>query len=261
MTDDENKPTTNLQEPEDETTETKDTTEEGTSKLVQGLPTFDPRPIIKDNYKQAVRRDSQNKTHKRCIKCRIWKPRKAIVDDSGNITEKAGFGKHNSSDGLQSICHSCKNDMNKDARGKDVSARLRHHISTRCLTQLGSAAPKSFVKDMETYLGYRIEALVKSLKRDLKEREGKTRKLRDALSEGYHVDHKKPLSLFSVVVEDSSGNQSVDWDMFKECWAIENLSAIPASENLAKGAKFDQEDVQTPLEQDQHQNKDQGPGA
>jgi hypothetical protein len=30
----------------------------------------------------------------------------------------------------------------------------------------------------------------------------------------------------------------VDWAAFVDCWRIKNLSAIPASENLSKGAKY-----------------------
>jgi len=85
---------------------------------------------------------------------------------------------------------------------------------------------------MESHLGYRISALVKALGKDLKEREGHTRKLRDALNEGYHIDHVRPLSSFNVIADDG-----VDWDEFQKCWAIGNLTAIPAEENLAKGAQ------------------------
>ncbi len=34
-----------------------------------------------------------------------------------------------------------------------------------------------------------------------------------------------------------AGMEMVDWDEFKRCWAMTNLSAIPADENLKKGAK------------------------
>ncbi len=182
-------------------------------------------------------KDYDKKTHKRCIKCRVWKLRKTDVEKG----EKAGFGTHeSSSDGLQSICHSCKNVANKDARTKNVPARLRHHIATRCLTQLGTHAPANFTQTLELHLGYKIRALVKHLRIDLQEREGKGRKLRDALNEGYHVDHKRPLSLFRVIIDDGSGLGGVNWEEFQNCWDMDNLSAIPADENLAKGAKFDE---------------------
>lgn len=170
-------------------------------------------------------RNYDPRTQKRCIKCHEWK------DRSG---ENRGFGDHeSSSDGLQSICFSCKNKANNVAREKNVMVRLRHHISTRCLTQLGEAAPEGFTRDMERYLGYRVSWLVKYLSWELKRREGPRRKLRDALMEGYHVDHIHPLSRFAVLRDDGT----VDWAEFRRCWHPRNLSAIPGEENLKKGAK------------------------
>jgi hypothetical protein len=173
------------------------------------------------------------KTHKICIKCRQPKAREDILDpSSGLVLEKHGFGAHNSEDGLQSICFTCKNIANNKARNRNVTARIRHHTATRCLTQLGEHAPATFTADLESHLGYRVRALVKHLVKDLKEREGSHRKLRDALNEGYHIDHKRPLSSFNVITGDL-----IDWGEFQHCWAMENLTAIPAAENLAKGAK------------------------
>ncbi len=182
------------------------------------------------------------KTHKKCIKCREWWLRLDDLDGT-DVVEKRGFGKHSGScDGLQSICFACKNVMNNKARNRSVKVRIRHHTATRCLTQLGKPlTPKNFVTNLEDYLGYRISALVRHLTRDLRQREGPRRKLRDALEEGYHIDHIRPLSLYRVVRTGSlagDAGQYVDWDTFRECWAIENLTAIPGSENLAKGAKF-----------------------
>ena len=184
------------------------------------------------------------KLYKKCIKCRLWKPRADILDTtSGEVLEKKAFGAHNSSDGLQSICGTCKNLANTKSRKRNVSSRIRHHTATRCLTQLGDHAPEGFTADMENYLGYKITALVKALGEDLKEREGPSRKLRDALNEGYHIDHKRPLSSFKVIQEEPDPLPGtvdpiyVDWAEFKACWDITNLTAIPAEENLAKGAK------------------------
>jgi len=183
--------------------------------------------------------------YKKCIKCRQWKPRADVLDTtSGEVLEKKGFGSHNSSDGLQSICGGCKNIANTKARKRNVTSRIRHHTATRCLTQLGDQAPENFTADMEQHLGYKITALVKALGKDLKEREGSHRKLRDALNEGYHIDHKRPLSSFNVITPDEEGfHELVDWDAFRECWAISNLSAIPGEENLAKGATYSPEPI------------------
>ncbi len=195
-------------------------------------------------------RNYDKHTHKRCIKCRQWKLR--VGDPDGEPPTKAGFGKHDSSDGLQSICHTCKNKANTKARDQNTRARLRHHIATRCLTQLGPLAPDDLTKNLEDYLGYKISMLEKALRLDLKAREGDDRKLRDALNEGYHIDHIKPLSSYDVV-RAATGEQAgdievVDWDIFRECWDIDNLSAISAEENLAKGASYEEPSAATPSE-------------
>lgn len=175
------------------------------------------------------------KTHKKCIKCRQWKPRVAILNDDGTIKQHKGFGTHpDSPDGLQVICQPCKSKMNIKTRNRNPTARIRHHTATRCLTQLDEHVPSNFVANIENYLGYKVRTLVKHLSSDLKEREGRRRKLVEALDEGYHIDHIHPLSKFSVI-----GDDGVDWEEFKRCWAITNLRAIPAKENLAKGAKVE----------------------
>ena len=192
-------------------------------------------------------RNYDKKHWKKCIKCRNWKPREDITLENGEVKKK-GFGAHNSSDGLQSICFACKNVANTKSRERNVSARIRHHTATRCLTQLGELAPKNFTKDLEEFLGYKIRALTKHLVADLKDREGPTRKLRDALNEGYHIDHIRPLSSFNVCVMSQQGEHHVDWDQFRLCWDMDNLAAIPAAENLAKGAKREKDDARTHTE-------------
>ncbi len=186
-------------------------------------------PIIK-NYDKRL--------YKKCIKCRQWQLREHKVDEeTGEVLEKKGFGSHNSSDGLQSICFGCKNTANNDARNRNVNTRIRHHTATRCKTQLGDLLPSGFTKDIEDYLGYKILHLVRHLRERLREREGPDRSLRKALNEGYHIDHVVPLHTFQVIVadEDKLLAQKVDWEEFRRCWAITNLEAIPAQENLQKG--------------------------
>lgn len=188
---------------------------------------------------RAIRREYDVKLYKKCIKCRTWKPRHDIEDDDGNVVEKSGFGQHDGNpDGKQVICMACKNVANVDARKRNVTARVRHHTATRCLAQLGEHAPAKLTENLEKHLGYTITTLVRALGKDLKKREGGQRKLKDALNEGYHIDHIKPLSSFQVLVT-SDGATVVDWEVFQECWAVDNLRAIPAQENLQKGAKFD----------------------
>lgn len=205
---------------------------------------------------EPIIRNYNKKTHKKCIKCRAWKPRFNIWDkdetEGGVIVAKKAFGDHpDSGDGLQSICYLCKNQANADKRNKDVKTRLRHHIATRCLTHLGDLAPEGFTRDLEDYLGYKIAALVRHLRTDLRAREGEKRKLLEALNEGYHIDHIRPLSSFRIIVPEGSPLEDfqdrIDWGVFKECWAMDNLTAIPADENLAKGASYDESTVPTAI--------------
>lgn len=191
------------------------------------------------NRGAPVIRDYDRKVYKKCIKCRQWLPRHDIIDEvTGEVLERHAFGKHpDNHDGLQVQCLSCKGEQDTKRRNQNVATRLRHHIATRCVTQLGKDnVPPNFVRDMEDYLGYRIQALVRHLRQKLQDTEGPDRKLRDALDEGYHVDHRRPLSLYEVVTENG-----VDWDEFQKCWAIDNLVAIPAAVNLAKGARYNDE--------------------
>ena len=160
---------------------------------------------------------------KKCVKC-------------GKKKSLEEFGKHSdSSDGRQSYCRECKNALGDRRRSHDVPARLKHHTATRVKDQLGSLCPPNLTSQLEHLIGYRFERLAKILRKELQTREpGK--KLRDALDEGYHVDHIHPLSKFPVIRTDGDRTW-VDWDAFRECWEPSNLRAIPAAENLAKGAK------------------------
>ncbi len=164
----------------------------------------------------------RKKTHKRCIKCHCTRP-------------KAYFGKHASSgDGLQSYCKFCKNALGKKRREGKAVHRLKHHMSTRITSQLGKLCPERLTEDLEEYLDYTMKTLVRHLRERLHEDEGPDRKLQDALEEGYHIDHIRPLSSYNVI-----RNGTIDWPCFRLCWRIDNLKAIPATENLIKGAKYD----------------------
>lgn len=161
---------------------------------------------------------------KKCVKC----GKKKLLEE---------FGKHSdSSDGRQSYCRECKNRLGDKRRSDNVAARLKHHTATRVKDQLGSLCPPNLTSRLEFLIGYRFERLAKILRAELKEREP-DKKLRDALDEGYHVDHIHPLSRYQVIRVDENGKKYVDWDEFRRCWDPSNLRAIPAAENLAKGAK------------------------
>ncbi len=72
-------------------------------------------------------------------------------------------------------------------------------------------------------------ALRDHLDYELQSREGIS--LREALALGYHIDHIKPLHSFDT--------KEIGDEAFKECWAIDNLMAISAEKNLAKGGSYD----------------------
>ena len=160
------------------------------------------------------------------------KERKKKCAKCGGVKLHGEFNSNpDSSDGRQSYCKTCKNALGKRRRQMNVRARIKHHTATRVKDQLGPLTPDNITRDLETYLGYNISTLVKALRTDLQTREPE-KTLRIALNDGYHIDHIHPLSKFPVIIDGE-----VNWDEFKKCWAISNLSAIPADENLSKGAK------------------------
>ncbi len=153
---------------------------------------------------------------KKCVKCKEVKP-------------ISRFGEHDTSkDGRQSYCKDCRNELQTIRRKRDPAFRLRHHIATRVSAQV-IAIPAGYVANLEGYLGYKLADLVRHLEKDLQEREGPRRTLVQAFDDGYHVDHIEPLSGF--------GKVGIGSPEFRECWAMSNLRAIPAEENLAKGAR------------------------
>ena len=46
----------------------------------------------------------------------------------------------------------------------------------------------------------------------------------------WHVDHKKPMTLFEFTSTDDEG--------FKECWALDNLQPLWGKDNLSKGTRY-----------------------
>ncbi len=156
---------------------------------------------------------------KKCAKC-------------GQIKPHTEFGKHTtSSDGRQSYCNKCKNALHKRRRHVNVAFRIKHHFSTRIKDQLGENCPEGLYKNLEKYLGYNFNQLRKVLHRDIMEREGIS--AREALQDGYHIDHRVPLHSFQVTeIDTPEGLQK-----FRKCWEMSNLKLIPAAENLAKGGK------------------------
>jgi hypothetical protein len=182
------------------------------------VPTTDTTIVPVPKSTPTILAPTPKERMRKCIKCG---ERKLLTE----------FGKHSKdSNELQSYCKACKNGLHKKRMEDNLTARVRHHFATRIASTLGRYAPKKLVQDLETYLGYPMRKLIMALDEELKLREGIS--LRSAMIRGYHIDHIRPLSSFKVVLDND-----VDWDEFQRCWAIENLRAISAQENLAKGAK------------------------
>jgi len=152
----------------------------------------------------------------KCMKCGEIKP-----------IEEFGSNK-SSSTGYQSYCRLCKNANHAKNQANNMQMRLRHHFYTRMASTL-RRVPDDLYPNLEEYLGYRLKDLVKALDRDVRAEFGFN--LRKAVNVyGFHIDHRKPLSSFEAPYV-----ESVE---FKECWAISNLKAIPADENLSKGSRI-----------------------
>mgnify|MGYP001002216353 CR=1 FL=1 len=166
------------------------------------------------------RKIAMNAKRKRCASC-------------GELKARSDFPKHStSSDGFAAYCRDCKNGLARDRRQKDPIARFRHYIVTRIKNEYEKhEVPKDIHTDLEEYIGYKLFKLKKHVRDELKEREGIT--LIEAFKRGYHLDHRKPHSSFDIKV--------IGDEEFKKCWHYENLWLIPAKDNLAKGAKQDQE--------------------
>lgn len=157
--------------------------------------------------------------HQKCVKC----GEKKLFTDFGLNS--------GSSTGYQTYCKKCKNALGDRRRLVNISARIQHHFATRIKLQLGAKAPENYVKRLPELLGYTFTELKRALSQEIQEREGIS--LRKALQEDYHIDHIRPLSSFKVI----GASGEVDWEIFRECWAISNLRAIPAEANLKKGAR------------------------
>jgi hypothetical protein len=156
----------------------------------------------------------------------------------GTVRDMREFGSNStSSDGRQSYCRHCRNDVHNKRRKTDLSHRIRHHFCTRITKQCqlnGFKVPDRLFYDLERYLGYGLWQLRKHLEAELKGREGPEMSLREAILEmGYHIDHIRPLSSWRIPPDEGLRSKE-----FRECWSIKNLRAISAKENLAKGAKI-----------------------
>ncbi|MEE8598578.1 MAG: hypothetical protein V3S69_03560 [Dehalococcoidales bacterium] len=152
---------------------------------------------------------------KKCAKCAETKPVEGFPT------------RDDTSDGYASYCKTCRNELNKQRRLNSVTARLKHHIYSRVAKQYEGRLPENATKNLETYLGYSIASLARSLEAGVREDYGIT--LKQSFTRNFHLDHIHPLKEYRV---EELGDQ-----YFQDCWAVDNLKMIPAELNLKKGSK------------------------
>ncbi len=155
---------------------------------------------------------------KTCTKCKLPKGLDRFPPHPDTVDGKAAW------------CKDCRAVLRKRRGENNMVARLKHHFAARMTQQLQDAGVKEtppLVLEMESYLGYRMDDLVRYLGDDIQEREGIT--LKQAFDKGYHIDHITPLSKFPF--------GTIGDEMFRRCWAMDNLRVIPAGDNLKKGAE------------------------
>ena len=116
-----------------------------------------------------------------------------------------------------------KRDYERKRRAEDPKYRLGIRTRTAVWQLLKE---RGIVKTNKTFamLGYTIEELMTHLEKQFTE--GMT-------WENYgewHVDHKKPMTLFEFTCVEDNG--------FKECWSLDNLQPLWGPNNLSKGTKY-----------------------
>lgn len=110
----------------------------------------------------------------------------------------------------------------KKRREEDPKFRLHKNVAGALWFSLREQKPGNW----ECYLGYTIDELMDHLERQF---------TADMTWDNYgewHLDHIKPVAAFDFT--------SPDDDQFKECWALNNLQPLWATDNLQKGASFNE---------------------
>ena len=151
----------------------------------------------------------------------------------GKIKPLLAFGPNKtSSTGRQTHCRDCKNANFKKNMRQNLSLYINHHFSSRISVNLGNLCPDDIHTRLEHYLGYKLSHLVHKLDKGCLKTYGFNLKV--AIHDhDFHIDHVKPLVYFHVINE-----LGVDWSVFRLCWAMDNLEAIPAAVNLSKGSRY-----------------------
>lgn len=110
-------------------------------------------------------------------------------------------------------------------RANDPKERLDHAISSGILFHLKLKGLGKEKKSWKEILGYTLLELVEHL-----EKKFTPEMAWDNYGEYWHVDHVIPKSWFQYT--------SIDDEKFKECWALENLQPLTATENCSKGNRY-----------------------
>jgi hypothetical protein len=116
-----------------------------------------------------------------------------------------------------------KRDYERKRRAEDPKYRLGIRTRTAVWQLLKE---RNINKTNKTFalLGYTIEDLMNHLEQQFTS--GMTW---DNYGE-WHVDHKKPMTLFEFASTDDEG--------FKECWSLNNLQPLWGNDNLSKGTRY-----------------------
>lgn len=139
-----------------------------------------------------------------------------------NKTERKKYYQQWNEDNREHV-NKYKRDYERKRRAEDPKYRLGIRTRTAVWQLLKERNINKTNKTFEL-LGYTIEELMIHLENQFTE--GMT-------WENYgewHVDHKKPMTLFEFTSTDDEG--------FKECWSLENLQPLWEKDNLSKGIKY-----------------------
>lgn len=139
-----------------------------------------------------------------------------------NETERKTYIQQWNKDNREHI-NKYKRDYERKRRAEDPKYRLGIRTRT-AVWQLLKERNVNKTNKTFTLLGYTIEELMVHLESLFTE--GMTW---DNYGE-WHVDHKKPMTLFEFT--------STDDDGFKKCWSLNNLQPLWEKENLSKGTRY-----------------------
>lgn len=116
-----------------------------------------------------------------------------------------------------------KRDYERNRRANDPKYRLTARTRTAVYTCLKEANVAKYKSTFEL-LGYSIDELMAHLEKQFT----------DGMSwknyGEWHVDHKKPMTLFEFTSTDDEG--------FKQCWSLDNLQPLWGKDNLSKGSRY-----------------------